>query len=448
MALSLDDLTERFDRLFCAWERAGRELYLVGGCVRDVMMAHQEVGDIDMTTDAHPSETIAILKAEGLPVYPIGERFGTISTLVDGTPIEITTFRVEEQYERGNRKPNVTFGRSLRHDLSRRDLSINAMAAGRGGKLHDPFGGQRAIEERILEVPGGGFENTVGILQDDPLRLLRIARFCARFGFEPTPETTAAAQETAEQLEHISRERWKMEIDKTLIAEHVHRGLRWLHHVGAWKVLFPTIGHAPGADERVIDAVARTDEDRITRWAVIFLASAWLQAHGKLPDLHGTAGDFPEPAKLGRSASRNARRFRFSNEERAHVRALCEAPVPAQQLCADWDRVTRRRFLAQWGDLYAGALALGQAWAQTDDVQYQALRTQMQQAYNDEDVIVRLPRGFGQRVLDELQIPRGPQVSETIETVRQAIIDGALPNGASSEVYLDFLRHRIPNASS
>src|SRR5690625_4230694 len=179
------------------------------------MMAHQEVGDIDMTTDAHPSETIAILKAEGLPVYPIGERFGTISTLVDGTPIEITTFRVEEQYERGNRKPNVTFGRSLRHDLSRRDLSINAMAAGRGGKLHDPFGGQRAIEERILEVPGGGFENTVGILQDDPLRLLRIARFCARFGFEPTPETTAAAQETAEQLEHISRERWKMEIDKT-----------------------------------------------------------------------------------------------------------------------------------------------------------------------------------------------------------------------------------------
>src|SRR5699024_9407205 len=150
-----------------------------------------------------PSETIEILKGEGLPVYPIGERFGTISTLVDGVPIEITTFRVEEQYEAGNRKPHVTFGSSLTHDLSRRDLSINAMAAGRGGKLHVPFGRQGAIVAQMLEVPGGGLENTVGILQDDPLRLLRIGRFCARFGFEPTQDTTVAAQRTASQLNHI-----------------------------------------------------------------------------------------------------------------------------------------------------------------------------------------------------------------------------------------------------
>lgn len=406
------------------------------------MMARDEIGDIDMTTDAHPRETMEILRAEGLPVYPIGERFGTISTVVDGTPIEVTTFRVEEQYERGNRKPHVTFGASLTHDLSRRDLSINAMAAGRGGKLYDPFGGQHAIEARILEVPGGGYENTVGILQDDPLRLLRIARFSARLGFEPTPDTTAAAKKTAEQLEHISRERWKMEIDKTLVSEHVHRGLTWLHEVGAFAVLFPTIGEHHGASEQVIGAVARAHDDRITRWSVIFLAAAWLQAFRILPDLTRDASDFPDPANAGRSASRNARRFRFSNEERACVRTLCAEPLRAQRLQASWNRVERRRFLAAWGELYANALALAHAWAQPEEQEYQRLLAQMHAAYQEEDVLVRLPRGFGQRVLDELPIPRGPKVAETIETVRQAIIDGTVPNGASAELYLDFLRRQ------
>lgn len=441
MAVSLDDLTDRFDRLFCAWERADKQLYLVGGCVRDVIMKREEIGDIDMTTDAHPSETIEILKKEGLPVYPIGERFGTISTLVDGTPIEITTFRVEEHYEHGNRKPNVTFGRSLRHDLSRRDLSINAMAAGRGGALHDPFGGQGAIEEQILEVPGGGFENTVGILQDDPLRLLRIARFCARFGFEPTDDTTRAARQTAEQLDHISRERWKMEIDKTLVSTHMHRGLTWLEDVGAFGVLFPTIGAAPNAAHETIAALDRTENDRMTRWAVLFLGAAWLQERQQLPDLSIPPENFVDPARAARSASRNARRFRFSNEERAHVRQLCADPVHASRLSGTWNRVERRRFLAKWGPLYASALVVSYAWTQLPRAPFQTLRHKMDHAFATEDVTVRLPRGFGQRILDELDVPRGPQVAENIEAVRQAIIDGHLPNDAPSETYLEFLRN-------
>lgn len=443
VAVSLDHLTARFDLLFRAWERAGSDLYLVGGCVRDVIMGFEEIGDIDMTTDARPEATIEILKRAGLPVYPIGERFGTISTIVSGTAVEITTFRVEEQYERGSRKPEVTFGSSLTHDLSRRDLSINAMAAGSGGRLHDPFGGQRAIEEGILEVPGGGLENTVGILQDDPLRLLRIARFCARFGFEPTADTTEAARRTAKQLDNISRERWKMEIDKTLVADQVHRGLSWLREVGAMSVLFPVIGEHDGASEQVVDAIGRTKNDRMTRWAVIFLAAGWLQAKGTLPDLRLDVAEFPDPLDCGRIASRNARRFRFSNEERARVRQLCARPVPAARLEATWDRITRRRFIAEWGDLYAAALSLSQAWSQTNPERFARLYDQLQEAYITEDVIVRLPPGFGRAVLNDLGVTRGPKVAETIDVVRQAIIDGHLPNGAASEVYVEYLRERV-----
>lgn len=443
MTVSLDDLSARFDLLFRAWERAEQHLYLVGGCVRDVIMQCEEIGDIDMTTDARPEVTIEILRREGLPIYPIGERFGTISTMVEGTPVEITTFRVEEQYEHGSRKPEVTFGSSLEHDLSRRDLSINAMAAGSGGRLHDPFGGQRAIEQGILEVPGGGLENTVGILQDDPLRLLRIARFCARFGFEPTPDTTDAARRTAKQLDNISHERWKMEIDKTLVADDVHRGLSWLRDVGAMSVLFPVLGQHVGAAEDANDAVARAENDRITRWAVLFLAEAWLHTKGHLPDLRLALDDFPDSVESGRIVSRNARRFRFSNDERARVRQLCSRPLHAADLEVSWDRATRRRFIAEWGDLYAAALSLSQAWSQTDPQRYRLLYAQLRDAYATEDVIVRLPPGFGRRVLEDLEVPRGPQVAETIDMVRQAIVDGHLPNGARSEVYLEFLRERV-----
>lgn len=440
MPLSLRDLADRFDVLFHTWEQAGRQLYLVGGCVRDVMMQLDEIGDIDLTTDARPEETSALLLQAGFPAYPIGARFGTISTIVDGTPIEITTFRVEERYEAGNRKPHVTFGESLEHDLSRRDLSINAMAAGRRGTLYDPFEGCRAIEARILEVPRGGFENTIGILRDDPLRLLRIARFCARFGFMPTSDTTEAAKITAGELEHISHERWKMELDKTLVAPQLERGLNWLNEVGAFGVLFPSFAHRYAESEQLIEAVVASECERMTRWSIIFLAAAWMHVQQRMPDLALPVAQRPEPAGCGRWAVRAARHFRFSNEERDMVRQLCASQVDAAMLAGTWDRVAKRRFLAEWGGLYAAALELARAWSPVDSLHYAQLREALDEAFLHEDVRVRLPSGFGRDVMSELSVPRGPKVAQTIAIVQQAIIDGQLPNGADASVYLAYLR--------
>lgn len=438
--ISLRDLADRFDALFHAWERGGRQLYLVGGCVRDVLMEVEEIGDIDLTTDARPEETTAMLEAAGFPVYPIGARFGTISSLVNGTAIEITTFRVEEHYEKGSRKPHVTFGSSLEHDLSRRDLSINAMAAGRGGALFDPFDGQSAIAQRILEVPKGGLENTIGILRDDPLRLLRIARFCARLGFTPTDDTTAAAQLTAKELELISHERWKMELDKTLVAPHVGPGLRWLNDVGAFGVLFPSFAERAGESEALIARLEAGAPDLMARWASIFLAAAWMRRAGRLPDL-GLAPDARvAPAYCGRRAGIAARYFRFSNEERALVQRLCAETPDQAMLEGAWDRVARRRFLATWGADYGSALELAYAWSTVDAAAFAELRAAMDAAHATEDVEVRLPRGFGNAVLTELGVPRGPAVSRAIAQVRQAVIDGVVPNDADEARYLAFLR--------
>lgn len=440
MSISLRDLTDRFDVLFDAWERADRRLYLVGGCVRDVIMELDAIGDIDLTTDALPDETTQLLRKAGFPAYPIGARFGTISTIVDGVPIEITTFRVEEHYQAGNRKPNVTFGSDLAHDLSRRDLSINAMAAGRRGTLHDPFDGQGAIERRILEVPRGGLQNTIGILRDDPLRLLRIARFAARFGFTPTEDTTNAAKATSQELLHISHERWKMELDKMLVAPRAGDGLRWLHDVGALTVLFPSLAPCAPHHAQLVEAVERTHVERMTRWAVLLLAAAWCRQVGTLPALNAPPECHADGARAADFATRAARHFRFSNEEREMARRLCGAPVPSSVLNGTWTRLERRRFIAEWGGLYAAALELSFAWSPMEHADYAPIRAALDDAFLHEDVVPRLPPGLGKHVIDDLGVPRGPAVAMCIERIRAAIVDGELANGSDTATYIAFLR--------
>ena len=437
---ALRDLASRFDVLFDAWERAGRELYLVGGCVRDVIMAVDVIGDIDLATDALPEETTEILRRSGFPAYPIGARFGTISTAVDGVPVEITTFRVEEHYEAGSRKPHVKFGADLRHDLSRRDLSLNAMAAGRGGKLYDPFDGCGAIAREILEVPGGGYENTVGILRDDPLRLLRIGRFTARLGFRPTPETTAAAKATSRELLAISHERWKMELDKTLVAPMLSEGMLWLDEVGALAVLFPEFSSVSSLGSTLARALNRSSEDRLTRWAVLFYAAASCGAGMGLPSTDAPESARVAPLEAAEHAVRSSRHLRFSNEEMAAMRALCGDVLASEELRRRWTRVDRRRFLARWRGLWRPALELSYAWSDVDESTFVRLRDDLNHASVHENYEPVLPPGFGRVVIEALDLPRGPVVSRALDVLRSAMVDGELENGADEEMCVAFLR--------
>ncbi|HJY70534.1 MAG TPA: CCA tRNA nucleotidyltransferase, partial [Streptosporangiaceae bacterium] len=183
-------------RLFA---RHGYELALVGGPVRDVFRGERP-SDLDLTTDATPERVLAVVAGWADATWTVGIAFGTVGLRKGGTVFEITTYR-SEQYERGSRRPDVRYGRSLEEDLRRRDFTINAMAARLPGyELVDPFGGLDALQDKVLRTPGRPEDS----FSDDPLRILRAARFAAKLGFAVAPEVRAAMTEQAARLEIVS----------------------------------------------------------------------------------------------------------------------------------------------------------------------------------------------------------------------------------------------------
>ncbi len=431
----MQEVIEQFRELFTAWQRAGYRLYLVGGCVRDAVMGNDRIGDIDFATDAKPENTAAVLEANGFKVIPIGARFGTIATFVGRVQVEITTFRVAEHYEATSRKPRVEFGKNIVDDLSRRDLSMNAMAAGADGEILDPFNGRGAIERRELEVPGGGLENTISILNDDPLRLLRIGRFAARFAFTPTEDTTEAAKLAAPNLEHISCERWKMELDKLLIADFVGTGLHWLREVGALQVIIPeliNVVEAGGFDE-LVRRIEASERDVMVRWALIVFTTERFRDPV-------AAGRRPREAAGIRAAERIARRFRFSNAERITLRVLCGVDRRPEDLAGEWTKVRRRQWIFDFGEHLDRVVQFLAALGDDDPTAIAAASlAELHTERNEEDPTPNIPAGFGNRLIAHFDLPRGPLISAAIACLQKALVAARLPNDGDIDAYLKFL---------
>ena len=196
-------------RLFA---RHGHELALVGGPVRDVFLG-QRPGDLDLATDATPDQVLTMTEGWADRTWTVGIAFGTVGLRKGNSLFEITTYR-SEQYGRASRKPDVRYGRSLEEDLGRRDFTVNAMAARLPGyELVDPFGGFDALREKVLRTPGPP-EQSFG---DDPLRILRAARFAAQLGFAVAPEVRMAMTGQAARLEMVSAERITSELTKLML---------------------------------------------------------------------------------------------------------------------------------------------------------------------------------------------------------------------------------------
>ena len=190
----------------------GYELALVGGPVRDVFLGEPSA-DFDFTTDATPEQVLTITRDWADKTWTVGIAFGTIGLRKGNDHFEVTTYR-SEQYDRTSRKPEVQYGTSLEEDLSRRDFTVNAMAARLPGyEFTDPFGGFDALREKVLRTPGPP-ERSFG---DDPLRILRAARFAAKLGFAVAPEVRAAMTEQAGRLEIVSAERITVELTKLML---------------------------------------------------------------------------------------------------------------------------------------------------------------------------------------------------------------------------------------
>jgi poly(A) polymerase len=215
---------------------AGHELYLVGGTVRDLLLG-REAPDWDFSTDAHPRETTRILQGWADRRYFVGVRFGTVGALKGGHLLEITTYR-EEVYAEEHRKPAVTFGKDLRTDLSRRDFTINAMAVRLPeGIFEDPFGGVRALGARELDTP----LDPELAFSDDPLRMIRAARFVAQLDVVPTEGVIRGIERMRERLEIVAPERMREELDKLLVADDVAKGLEVLVETGLADLFLPEV---------------------------------------------------------------------------------------------------------------------------------------------------------------------------------------------------------------
>ena len=256
---------------------AGHRLYLVGGIVRDQWLDHDlsDSSDIDLTTDAEPAAIKDLVSDLADALWTQGERFGTIGLRFQGRAIEITTHRAES-YTSDSRKPVVTFGDDIAVDLSRRDFTVNAMAIEvPSGELVDPWHGATDLEAQLLRTP---LEPEISF-SDDPLRMLRAARFASRFDLEPSDELTAAAVDLCERLRIVAIERIGDELERLFGLPDPKRGLRFLVETGLANELltWKQPDAAPISLDRLHEAVASTVRLNQQTWQLrlaTFLAAA------------------------------------------------------------------------------------------------------------------------------------------------------------------------------
>lgn len=396
-----------------AFVAAGHRLYLVGGVVRDLMLgsltAHD---DIDLTTDAHPPTIKALVAPLATDVWSQGERFGTIGARVRGRAVEVTTHRAEA-YDPASRKPVVSFGHSIVDDLSRRDFTINAMAVSLPGReLFDPYGGAADLGARRLRTPLSPAES----FGDDPLRMLRAARFLPRFDLDPEPGLEAAAAELAPRLAIVSVERVRDELERLLAVAEPARGLAFLHRTGLLGRAVPALG--------ALDEAARAEACE--------LAASPGPPRVRRAGLLGPLG----PAGAGLALAV----LRYPNAEAEATQRLLSA-VPAVLGHAapgesGLDETVRRvvdgvglalmddleRLAANIAGLGGGPGAGGDRAdgdrADGDRVDLPFFRRYRELAAT-EDLADLSPPIDGRRVMDELGLPPGPAVGQALERLRE-----------------------------
>lgn len=215
------------------FEKAGFKAYLVGGAVRDMLLG-QKVSDFDLTTNATPEQVMSIFKK----VIPTGIEHGTVTVLFMGTPIEVTTFRIEQGYSDSRHPDKISFTDDITEDLSRRDFTINAIAASlQDGKIVDPFDGQKDLKNKIIRTVGSPFER----FSEDGLRPIRAIRFAAKLHFKIDEETLNAIPQTIEKTKTISIERFRDEFCKMMTTDKPSIALNLLEQTGILEFFIPEL---------------------------------------------------------------------------------------------------------------------------------------------------------------------------------------------------------------
>lgn len=407
---------------------AGFRLYLVGGIVRDLLVG-RELGadrDIDLTTDARPEQTKRLVRDLADAVWTQGERFGTIGVKRGEWTFEITTHRAEA-YVPDSRKPDVRFADAVESDLSRRDFTVNAMAlALPEPELIDPFDGAADLAASRLRTPLSPEES----FADDPLRMLRAARFIAGYGLRPVPELTAAVERMHHRLAIVSAERIRDELDKLLVVEDPSPGLWFLVDTGLMEEFLPEVPAMRLEQDPIhrhkdvlthtIAVVAKTSPRRLVRLAALFhdVGKPRTRAYGE----NGVS--FHHHEVVGARMTRHRmRELRYSNEDVDAVSRLVYLHLRFHTYKMGWTDSAVRRFVRDAGPLLDELIELTRCDCTTrNERKARALSARMDElerrieelAAKEELASIR-PDLDGREVMAHLGIEPGPLVGRALE---------------------------------
>lgn len=423
---------------------AGHDLYLVGGSVRDAVLRRLSP-DLDFTTDARPEHVQQIVRSWADALWDTGIEFGTVGVGKGEYRLEITTFRAD-RYDRVSRNPQVRFGNRLDDDLVRRDFTVNAMAvritAAGAGEFVDPLGGLAALRAGVLDTPAAPSES----FGDDPLRMLRAARFVAQLGFTVAPRVRKAIEKMAPELARITAERVAGELDKLLLGDDPVAGIDLLVQTGLGDVVLPEVGGMRMAiDEHhqhkdvyqhsltvLRQAMALEDDgpDLVLRWAAL-LHDIGKPATRKLEPDGGVSFHHHEVvgAKMAR---KRLRALKYSKQMIDDISQLVYLHLRFHGYGdGKWTDSAVRRYVTDAGPLLPRLHKLVRADCTTRNkrraarlqANYDNLEARITELAAKEDLQRVRPDLDGNEIMQLLGIPPGPQVGEAWRYLKELRLD-------------------------
>jgi poly(A) polymerase len=462
VAAELDRIAPVLDPLGDLFGSAGHELALVGGPVRDAMLGRPH-NDLDFATSARPDETERLLRGwAGNPgaVWTMGREFGTIGCRKGPWVVEVTTYR-SESYDPASRKPSVDFGDTLEGDLGRRDFSVNAMAVSVPGReFVDPYGGVVDLAHQLLRTPGRPEDS----FSDDPLRMLRAARFAAQLGFTVDPAVVAAMTAMAERIRIISAERIRDELVKLVLAPYPRAGLTLLVDTGLAQLVLPELpALALERDEhhRHKDVYQHTltvleqsvdQEERLGGPDFVARFAALMHDIGKPKTrrfVDGGQVTFHHHDVVGAKLTRaRMQALRFPTETIDAVAKLVELHLRFHGYGdGEWTDSAVRRYVRDAGDQLERLHVLTRADCTTRNQRkadrlrrtYDELEERIRRLSEEEELAAIRPALDGTQIMETLDIPPGPAVGRAYRFLLDLRLDqGPMSEDAAREALLDW----------
>ena len=448
-----------------AFKAKGFTLALVGGAVRDAILGRLG-NDLDFTTNAPPQETKKILQQWAENVWDTGIAFGTVAGKRGDTTVEVTTYRTES-YDPDSRKPEVEFGDSIEGDLSRRDFTVNSMAlelTGDAPVFIDPFNGLQDLAAKLLRTPVPAGDS----FTDDPLRMMRAARFAAQLDFEIDPEVFTAMKDLANRIQIISAERVRDELIKILMSKNPRTGITLLVDAGLAELVLPEIPklrlevdehhHHKDVYEHSITVLEQAifQEDRLGGPNLVIRLAALLHDIGKPKTrtfIDGGGVSFHHHEVVGsRLAKKRLQALRFDNDTIDSVELLTALHLRFHGYGdEDWSDSAVRRYVRDAGELITHLHVLTRADCTTRNknkaarlaARYDSLEARIELLMEQEELSKIRPDLDGQQVMSLLNLKPSREVGRAMDFLMELRLEqGPIGEEGATQALLQWWANR------